>query len=164
MKLNDNHKKTLRQCRFSENLKTAKVYDGVKNRRNDTADKTPTTPGDRTKMSGVLAVESSTTWRRSRTGGSTNLEPRLLTMNELTQNATRSCRSERTSSIRCSSLHELSHSPVCNIINISIHQPSPYLHTDIGKVGVGNYAHKQQRVALTGRNTTGPPCSVTAEL
>lgn len=38
-------------------------------------------------------------------------EPRLVTMKEVTQNATRSWRRERTISIRCISLQAFSHSP-----------------------------------------------------
>lgn len=45
------------------------------------------------------------------TGGSMNREPRLDTMKEVTQKATRSWRKERTISIRCISLHAFSHSP-----------------------------------------------------
>lgn len=45
------------------------------------------------------------------TGGSTKREPRLETMNEATQKATRSWRRERTISIRCISLQAFSHSP-----------------------------------------------------
>ena len=70
-----------------------------------------TTPAERTKMSGDRVVESSTTCCMSNTGGSTNLDPRLLTMNEVTQNDTRSGRSERTNNIFWSSLQALSHSP-----------------------------------------------------
>lgn len=69
------------------------------------------TPGESTKMSGVFVVESSTTWDMSRTGGSVNFDPRLLTMKEVAQNATLSGLRERTISILCSSLHALSHSP-----------------------------------------------------
>ena len=69
------------------------------------------TPGDNTKMSGERVVESSTTCFISNTGGSTNLEPRLLTMKDVTQNETRSCRRDRVINIFCSSLHALSHSP-----------------------------------------------------
>lgn len=71
-----------------------------------------TTPGDRTKMRGVLVVESSTTCCMSRTGGSVNLEPRLLMMKEVAQKDTRSGRNERTNNILWSSLQALSHSPV----------------------------------------------------
>lgn len=46
-----------------------------------------------------------------RTGGSMKREPRLETMKDVTQNATRSWRRERTISIRCISLQALSHSP-----------------------------------------------------
>lgn len=70
-----------------------------------------TTPADRTKMRGVLVVESSTTCCISRTGGSTNLIPKLLIMNDVAQNDTLSGRRERTINIFCSSLHALSHSP-----------------------------------------------------
>lgn len=45
------------------------------------------------------------------TGGSMNWEPRLETMNAVTQKATRSGRRDRTISIRCIWLHEFSHSP-----------------------------------------------------
>lgn len=45
------------------------------------------------------------------TGGSMKREPRLETMKEVTQNATRSWRRERTISIRCISLQAFSHSP-----------------------------------------------------
>lgn len=45
------------------------------------------------------------------TGGSMKREPRLETMNEVTQKDTRSWRRERTISIRCISLQVLSHSP-----------------------------------------------------
>lgn len=46
-----------------------------------------------------------------KTGGSTKREPILLMIKDVTQNDTRSGRSERTISIRCNSLHEFSHSP-----------------------------------------------------
>ena len=62
-------------------------------------------------MRGVLVVESSTTCCMSSTGGSTKREPRLFTMKEVAQNDTLSGRRERTNSMRCSSLHALSHSP-----------------------------------------------------
>ena len=41
-----------------------------------------------------------------------------------------------------------------------------YPVTNDGKVIVNTYIHTyiQQSVALTGRNTTGPPCSVTVKL
>ena len=70
-----------------------------------------TTPGESTKISGVRVVESSRTACMSSTGGSTNLEPRLLMMNDVAQKETRSGRNDRRISIRCSSLHALSHSP-----------------------------------------------------
>jgi hypothetical protein len=47
----------------------------------------------------------------SRTGGSTNLEPRLLTMNLYAQNDTLSGLNDLTTSIRCNSFKEESHSP-----------------------------------------------------
>ena len=70
-----------------------------------------TTPGDSTKIRGVRVVESSTTDCMSSTGGSVNLEPRLLMMNDVAQKETRSGLSERTINMRCSSLQALSHSP-----------------------------------------------------
>lgn len=42
----------------------------------------------------------------------TYLEPRLLTIKDVAVNDTRSGRSDRTTNIRCSSLHAFSHSPV----------------------------------------------------
>ena len=71
-----------------------------------------TTPVERTKMRGVRQVESSTTCAMLSTGGSTKLVPRLFMMNEVTQNDTRSGRRDRTISMRCSSLHALSHTSV----------------------------------------------------
>ena len=47
----------------------------------------------------------------SKTGGSTNLFPRLLIIKLVAQKETRSGRSERTTIILCSSLHCESHSP-----------------------------------------------------
>lgn len=46
----------------------------------------------------------------------TYFEPRLLTMNDVAQNDTRSARNERTTSMRCNSLHALSHSPKQGIV------------------------------------------------
>ena len=62
-------------------------------------------------MSGVLVEESCTTCCISRTGGSTNLDPRLLVMNDVAQKDTLSGRRERMINIFWSSLHALSHSP-----------------------------------------------------
>lgn len=70
-----------------------------------------TTPGDRTKIRGVFVDESCTTCCMSSTGGSTNLEPRLLVINEVAQKDTLSGRSDRMSNIFCNSLQALSHSP-----------------------------------------------------
>ena len=56
-------------------------------------------------------MESSTAAAMLSTGGSVNFAPRLLVMNDVTQNETRSGRSDLTISIRCSSLQEFSHSP-----------------------------------------------------
>lgn len=42
----------------------------------------------------------------------TYLEPRLLTIKDVAVKDTRSGRSDRTTNIRCSSLHAFSHSPV----------------------------------------------------
>jgi hypothetical protein len=70
-----------------------------------------TTPGDNTKMRGVLVVESSTTWPISKTGGSVNFDPRLLMMKDVAQNETRSGRRDLTINILCNSLQALSHSP-----------------------------------------------------
>lgn len=80
-----------------------------------------TTPGERTKMRGVLVVESSTTCCMSSTGGSTNRDPRLLTMNIVTQKETRSGLRDLTISIRCSSLQALSHSPAHKVIGQMMH-------------------------------------------
>ena len=74
-----------------------------------------TTPGDNTKMSGIRQVESSTAAAIFRTGGSVNFTPRLLVMNDVTQNETLSGRSDRTISMRCNSLQEFCHSPVVHI-------------------------------------------------
>ena len=71
-----------------------------------------TTPGDNTKMSGIRQVESSTAAAIFKTGGSVNFAARLLVMNEVTQNETRSGRSDRTINIRCNSLQEFCHSPI----------------------------------------------------
>ena len=73
-----------------------------------------TTPGERTKMSGVRVVESSTTCCMSSTGGSTNFDPRLFIMKDVTQKDTRSGRRDRTINIFWSSLQALSHSPEKN--------------------------------------------------
>ena len=56
-------------------------------------------------------MESSTAAAIFKTGGSVNFTPRLLVMNDVTQNDTLSGRSERTISIRCNSLQEFCHSP-----------------------------------------------------
>lgn len=70
-----------------------------------------TTPGERTNMRGERVVLSSTTCFMSSTGGSTNFDPKLLTMKLVAQKATLSDRSDLTMTIRWSSLHEFSHSP-----------------------------------------------------
>mmetsp|Transcript_48474 Transcript_48474/g.115308 ORF Transcript_48474/g.115308 Transcript_48474/m.115308 type:complete len:249 (+) Transcript_48474:491-1237(+) len=72
---------------------------------------TGSTPGESTKMSGAVLVESTYAASRSKGGGSTNLGPRLLATNEDTANTTRSGRRKRIRRMRCSSLHLFSHSP-----------------------------------------------------
>ena len=84
------------------------------------------TPELSTNMSGVLVLESSTTLCMSSTGGSVNLDPRLLMMKAVTQNDTRSARSDRIISIFCNSLHALSHSPAEGI-SITCH----HTHTNM---------------------------------
>lgn len=62
-------------------------------------EKVLTTPGDNTKINGILHVESSKTCFMSSTGGSTNFDPRLFTINFVAQNDTLSGRNERTINI-----------------------------------------------------------------
>ena len=62
-------------------------------------------------MRGVLVVESSTTDCMLSTGGSVKRDPRLLMMNDVAQNDTRSGRRDLTINILCNSLQALSHSP-----------------------------------------------------
>ena len=62
-------------------------------------------------------MESSTAAAIFKTGGSVNFTPRLFVMNDVTQNDTRSGRSDRTINIRCNSLQEFCHSPVRNSIS-----------------------------------------------
>lgn len=69
------------------------------------------TPGDSTNIKGAWGRESSKTARISRTGGSTNLGPRVFIMNAETQNVTRSGLKARTIRIRWNSEHCSSHSP-----------------------------------------------------
>ena len=97
-------------------------------------------------MSGVRVVESSTTCCMSSTGGSTNFEPRLLMMKDETQKETRSGRSERTKSIRWSSLHTLLHSPG-NAATPSQHSHTPRQRAD------GHHGNRQTDTMATGRQT-----------
>nr|CAD7261140.1 unnamed protein product [Timema shepardi] len=79
------------------------------------SDPVGSTPGESTKMSGVLKVESSTTALISSTGGSTNLRPRVFTTKEVTHNEMRSGRNDRTNSMPWNSVQMSSHSPEPNI-------------------------------------------------
>mmetsp|Transcript_13819 Transcript_13819/g.40570 ORF Transcript_13819/g.40570 Transcript_13819/m.40570 type:complete len:338 (+) Transcript_13819:1474-2487(+) len=69
------------------------------------------TPGERTKMSGVAAAESASTSVRSSTGGSVKRVPRLLTMKAVAAKTMRSGRRHRTRISRCISEQRVSHSP-----------------------------------------------------
>mmetsp|Transcript_56930 Transcript_56930/g.151591 ORF Transcript_56930/g.151591 Transcript_56930/m.151591 type:complete len:300 (-) Transcript_56930:251-1150(-) len=69
------------------------------------------TPGESTKMSGAVAVESPSTRLRSSTGGSVYFCPRLLMMNAFTEKTIRSGRRQRMMMSRCSSEQRFSHSP-----------------------------------------------------
>nr|CAD7395755.1 unnamed protein product [Timema poppensis] len=82
------------------------------------SDPVGSTPGESTKMSGVLKVESSTTALISSTGGSTNLRPSVFTTKEVTHNEMRSGRNDRTNSMRWNSVQMSSHSPEPNIVNM----------------------------------------------
>jgi len=69
------------------------------------------TPGESTKMSGEVGIESESTEFRSSTGGSVNFCPRLLMMKAVVAKTIRSGRRQRTMIMRCSSVHRFSHSP-----------------------------------------------------
>ena len=69
------------------------------------------TPGDNTKMSGMVAMESSRTALTSSTGGSTKRAPSVLIKKEVTQYEIRSRRNARTNRIRWNSVQMSCHSP-----------------------------------------------------
>mmetsp|Transcript_34721 Transcript_34721/g.82805 ORF Transcript_34721/g.82805 Transcript_34721/m.82805 type:complete len:287 (-) Transcript_34721:1429-2289(-) len=77
------------------------------------------TPGESTKMSGDVAIESDSTELRSSTGGSVNFWPRLLMMKAVVAKTMRSGRRQRTMIMRCSSAHRFSHSPGSRAAGVS---------------------------------------------
>lgn len=78
------------------------------------------TPGERTNIRGVCAMESSSTDLRSRTGGSTNLWPRFSTIKFAIQKEILSGRQLRIISIFWNTLQFISHSDTNGVFSGSV--------------------------------------------
>ena len=78
------------------------------------------TPGERTNIRGVCAMESSSTDLRSRTGGSTNLWPRFCTIKFAIQKEILSGRQLRIISIFWNTLQFISHSDTNGVFSGSV--------------------------------------------